>query len=442
MKPLRASLALGLLFLLAPAAGGSEELRVTLREALALVETANPEILALAARAQAQEARAESTRRMSWPRLHLSMGWSHLDLPAGVFANKLNAGQFGAGDFDLARLNDPDAVSHLGTTLALEAPLDAFGRVRRTAEAQTAQGDAMAASTRDALQEVRLRVVETYLRADLAERALEVTGQVLAVARAREAEIQARVDTGAALTADLLRARARRRAREADLAERKGQRQTALAGLARLLGAPAGTGYVPSEPPPVVTSLEGEEEAWVTRALGQRAALVSAARRADAASSLAKAEKSARWPELGIYGQLHDNRLSASDGAQAWAVGAGLRWTPFDATRGRREAAALAEQRAAEHDRRAGADQVRLEVATAYRRGVSARERHAAAAGGAEEGREALRVVRERRHAGLATLTDELETEVEALGAALAEIGAAAEVAMADAALRRAAGEN
>ena len=41
----------------------------------------------------------------------------------------------------------------------------------------------------------------------------------------------------------------------------------------------------------------------------------------------------------------------------------------------------------------------------------------------------------------MATLTDELETETAALGAALSEIAAAAEVAMADAALKRAAGE-
>ena len=51
-------------------------------------------------------------------------------------------------------------------------------------------------------------------------------------------------------------------------------------------------------------------------------------------------------------------------------------------------------------------------------------------------------MVQERRQAGMATLTDELETEAEALSAALEEIAAAADVAIADAALRRAAGEN
>ncbi|HEX9185667.1 MAG TPA: TolC family protein, partial [Vicinamibacteria bacterium] len=156
---------------------------------------------------------------------------------------------------------------------------------------------------------------------------------------------------------------------------------------------------------------------------------------------LAKSEKNGLLPDIGVFGQVWDNRIQVDGGRQSWEVGVGAKWAPWDPARSKREAAALAEQRAAELDVRAAADQVRLDVALAYRRAVSARERHAAASGGAEEGREAFRVVQERRKAGMATLTDELETETAALGAALQEIGAAAEVAIADAALRRAAGE-
>jgi outer membrane protein TolC len=164
-------------------------------------------------------------------------------------------------------------------------------------------------------------------------------------------------------------------------------------------------------------------------------------RKQDAAAAFAKNERNGLLPDIGAFAQVWDNRIDWDKGSQAWAVGLGVKWTPWDAGRGKREAAATAEQRAAEQDARAAADQIRLEVALAYRRAVAARERHAAASGGLDEGREALRVVQERRKAGLATLTDELETETAALGAALSEIAAAAEVAMADAALSRAAGE-
>jgi outer membrane protein TolC len=117
-----------------------------------------------------------------------------------------------------------------------------------------------------------------------------------------------------------------------------------------------------------------------------------------------------------------------------------LRWTLFDSARGKRVAAASAETRAAELEASAAADQVRLETETAFLRAQASRERYAAAAGGALEGREALRVVQERRRQGMATLTDELETEAASLQAELEELRAASEAAIADAALRRSAG--
>jgi len=422
-------------------AARAEDVPVTLAEALALAGKANPELQAGAARVAEQAARTEAVRRMRWPRLGLGMDWSRMDLPAGVFANKLNSGQFTTADFDVARINDPGALSHLGTNLSLEVPIDVFGKVGTMSGAMAAYGDAAAAGTRDATEEVRYRVIEAYRQAEMARRAVDVTARVVDVAKARESEIEARVETGSALKADLLRARARRREREADLAERRSQQQMALAGLARLLGAPEGTSYVPTEGPPAVAPLEGDEASWVERALRQRPVLEAARRKRDAASAFVKNEKNALLPDIGVFGQLWDDRIDVDKGNQSWAVGVGLKWTPFDPSRSKREAAATAEQRAAALDEKAAADQVRLEVAMAYRRAVAARERAAAAAGGSEEGREALRVVQERRKAGMATLTDELETETAALGAALQEIGAAAEVAIADAALERAAGE-
>ena len=442
MKPRCAVLTLGLTLAVGTTARArAEDVPVTLAEALALAGQANPELQAASARVDAQAARTEAVQRRRWPRATVQSTWSRMDLPAGVFANKLNSGQLGAVDFDPNLLNDPSALNHLGTSALVEVPIDVFGKVGTMAEAMSAYGDAADAGRRDAALEIRMRVAEAYRRAEVAGRAVAVTEKVLAVAKAREAEIEARVQAGGALQADLLRSRARRREREADVAERRSQQRMAQAGLARLLGAPEGTTYLPTEGPPAVAPLAGDETEWVARALRQRPALQAARRKQDAAAAFVKNEKNGLLPDVGAFGQLWDDRIGWDKGSQAWAVGLGVKWTPWDAGRGKREAAASAEERAAEQDARAARDQVRLEVALAYRHATAARERHAAASGGLEEGREALRVVQERRKAGMATLTDELETETAALGAALAEIAAAAEVAMADAALARAAGE-
>ena len=188
---------------------------MTLAEAVAIAEKANPELQAAALRIEAQLARTESVRRMRWPRATVQSTWSRTDLPAGVFANKLNSGAFTAADFDPAYLNDPSALNHLGTSALLEVPIDVFGKVGTMAGAMArlrATPPRRAGATRS--QEIRMRVAEAYRQAEMAGRAVAVTEKVLAVAKAREAEIEARVEAGGALQADLLRARAPGGARE------------------------------------------------------------------------------------------------------------------------------------------------------------------------------------------------------------------------------------
>lgn len=418
----------------------AQEVPLSLAQALDLAQQHNPEILAQRARTEAEAARAQVVKRTSWPRLSLTSGWSRTNTPALVFAQKLNSGDFTQDDFAIDRLNSPDALSHLTTTLAAEVPVDAFGSVKARAEAQSSIGRAGEEQADESVQDLRLRVVEAYRRTAMSQRVVEVAERVLASARAREADMEARVGEGASLRADLLRVRARRRQREADLAERRADSEIALAMLSRTLGTDPTVSYRPTElasaPPP----LEGDGPSWQSRALTKRPSLRMATERLKAQAWSLRAEERASWPEIAAWGQFQDDRSGLSGGGQSGALGVLLRWKLFDPTRGKRVAAAAAEAHAADLEVRAGRDQVRLEVETAWRRAQSSRDRYAAAAGGAEEGREALRVVQERRQQGMATLTDELETEAASLAAELDELRVATEAAIADAALLRAAG--
>ncbi len=418
----------------------AREMPITLEEALVQAERANPELIAARERAVAQEMRGDVAARLRWPRFAVRSAWSRTDQPSGVFANKLDAGEFAQSDFAIESLNAPAAISHLATSLSLEAPLDVFGKAGDQAASQRALGRSAAALVAEVRLAIRAQVVEAFHRTAFARHAAAVTEHAVAGARAREADVEARHAEGAALTADLLRARARRRQREADLAERRGDAAVAGAALTRFLGADPGVRYVPVGEASAPSPIAHEEAERTTTALMRRPALRAAEERVEAARRLARGEERALLPDLTAWGQLQDDRNALSSGAQSYAVGAQLRWNAFDPARGRRKAAAAAEVRAAEQESRAAADQVRLEVVTAFRRALAARERHAAAIGGAEEGREALRVVQERRRAGRATLTDELETEAASLAAELEELRAASEAAIADAALERATG--
>jgi len=434
------SLAAALAGLIAPA-GRAETVRITLADALAMAERQSPDLAAARAQAQAADQRAEAARRAGWPRLDLSVGGSYTDIPSAAFAHKLDSGEFKAGDFELSRLNDPAGIFHLGTTLAVEAPLDAFGKVQAGARQASAGAKSAGAQVDEGILDLRLQVAMAYHQAALARGALAATERALAGSRARESDVEARVEGGAALQAELLRARARRREREADLAERRGDLRTASAALARALGAAPGTVYEPAEDPSAPASMTGDLDSWTARALKDRPLLAAMAARTEAARWGLRGTERSRLPDLALWGQVQDNRVGGiGGGKRAGGAGVSLRWSAFDPARDSRRAAGEAEVQAAEARARAATDQIRLEVATAWDRAVAARERHAAAAGGSEEGREALRVVRERRLAGIATLTDELETEAASLAAELQELRAAADAAIADATLERAAG--
>ena len=112
----------------------ADEVPLSLAQALDLAPQQNPEILAQKARTEAEAARAQAVKKTNWPRLSLASGWSRTNTPAMVFAEKLNAGDFVQDDFAIDRLNSPDALSHLTTTLAAEMPLDVSGKVRARAD--------------------------------------------------------------------------------------------------------------------------------------------------------------------------------------------------------------------------------------------------------------------------------------------------------------------
>ena len=412
---------------------------LSLAQALETARTRNPGLSALREQARAVEARARSARRLNLPRLGVEAQLDATNNAAAAFASRLNAGEFRAQDFEIRRLNAPEAIGHLGGALFIEAPIDLAHRIALSADAQTAAGRALGHAVDDTADGLGLAVFEAYFGQQLAERAVVATERAVAAARSREAATEARFSEGAALQADVLRVRARRRERESDLAARRADVSLAAAALASLIGAPPGARFALVDPLPDKAPSPADLTEWLRLAQTERPALRAAGESEKAATLGVQIEKRASWPEVAAQARLMGDRIG-SGGSTSWIVGAQVRWTAFDASRDKRRAAARAEADAAALSVRATRDRVNLEVESAWHRLEAARARFDAAAGGAAEGRGALRVVQERRAQGAATLTDELETDAAAFAAELEEIQAARAAVLAEAALRRAAG--
>ena len=412
----------------------AEEL--SLQAALELAQASSPTLAAARARAAAARAEAEGVARSTrWPRLAATGGWTVTDQPAAVFAQRLDAGALEERDLAIERLTAPGSHAHLGTTLGLEIPIDAFAKGSPQRRGALAAARAAEQAAVEAELETALRVATAWHGAVVAARAVVATEHALGGAVAREGVLDAELAEGAALRADLLRVRTRRRRLEGELASRRGEHRTALAALALAVGAgrpiePAGEPAAPDPP--------GELAPWL--ASSETAPGVEAARAAvEAAAARAESEARSARPDLLLSTQMRDDRGPLDQGAASGLAAALLRWSLYDPQRAPRRAAAAAARAAAEAGLDAAREESRFRIEAAWHRAVAAHERWAAARGGTEEGREALRVVRERRAAGLATLTDELETEAASLAAELDELAASAEAAVTAAALRRAA---
>ena len=263
---------------------------LSLAQALERAQTQNPELRAGRERVSASLSRVDATRKLNLPRVGIELGAQRTNNPAAVFASRLNAGEFRAQDFELTRLNSPDALSHLGTSLSVEMPLDLAGRVGLAASGQAAFQRAFTENLREAEAALRLQVTEAYFGTLLSRLATDATEKALAAARSRENITQARLDEGVALQSDVLRVRARRRSREADLASQRAELAVAEAMLARLLGAPDGARFELTDSARAKMSVE-TVEAWQARAEAARPTLRAAQEQQKAATLAVQLEE-------------------------------------------------------------------------------------------------------------------------------------------------------
>lgn len=415
---------------------------LTLAEALDLAARNRPALDA--ARARADRARAELAEQRAGrlPTVTLSAGATRLDDPAqGLFA-KLSQGRLAAADLTPPEaLNDPGALTDLSAGVAVSQSLFSGGRVSAGIRAGRAGADAAQAGLGEAENDARAEVTAAYWGVVLAREALAVAEQDRETARANLDLARERVAAGAAVAADRLAAEAQLARTERAVAEHTRSVALARVELENALGVDA----LPSDPAEALPARAAEvapQEALVERALGERPSLAAAEAALRRARAGLAAARSGYLPRVDLNASAADHRATLSgEAGQVWQVGALARWDLTDGgARGARASAARAAIREAEAARRQDRARVRAEVVSAYTlRETAARRLEAARTEQAASGA-ALSIVRDRYKAGAALFTELREAEDRVAQADLAGLAARHDIAVADAALRRAVG--
>ena len=439
--PLRVALAGLLLIVLSHPASGQGVL--TLDRAVHDALAHNRGLAAARAGTDEADAQVALTRSRYFPRASFVESWQRGDQPVFVFSSLLSARRFGAPNFAIDALNQPNPIGFFHGAVAIEQMVFDGGRTRADVSS-AASGRVMAQAALDeAAAALVLHVTQTYGRLLIAETGLRTATASIAAAEEDIARARRRRDAGTVTEADVLSlavhlADVRQRA-----IQTTGDAAILRAELNRLMGTPVDGEFAVQEPPAVNDTAPASWSQLVAEAEAARPEL----RRTAAAVSLADAgrrQARAAWmPQLAAQAGYQLDGTSFADRASAWVVGGEVRWSlsmgGAEIASARASAAALARARAEHDDARAA---VQVELLTAQRRLESAQARQAVAATAVDQARESQRIIRDRYDAGMAPVQDVLRASTAVLDAEAQRMAAIVERVEANAELRRALGRN
>ena len=364
-----------------------------------------------AAGRQLADAQLQEARTGRWPSLQANETFTRSNNPVFVFGTLLEQGRFGPENFAIDSLNHPNAVNNFRSALTLRVPLfDQRQTETRTAQARIAQQEADQ-QTEMAAQQLRFAVIRTFYGLLLAQARLEVSDEAVKTAETDVKRARDTFESGLVVQSDLLAAEVQLSEFRQQQIQAKGDLVTAMAALNTAIGLPLERPQQPmgalverSFPTETVEVLT--EQALRDRPDYQRAVLSS--RASEVRSRGARGE----WlPRVDAFVTAGASGRYVAAGSGDFAAGASITFNVFDAGRKARIDQSRAAELIATAQQEELANQIRFEVMRAYHQYVSARERMAVVAQVTAQATETLRMVQDRYHAGLTTITELLRAQ-------------------------------
>ncbi len=386
---------------------------LTLAKAAARALERNPDLAVDTPLSEAANSELSASRAGYLPRLDFEQSYTGGNNPVYVFVTLLNQRRFTAQSFALSSLNEPDAVDNLQTRLTAQASLWDFGRTRRRVEGARLGVELTERGHEDHVRQVLLATLDAYYSVSLAREAWNAATTSLESAQSIVRQAEARVQSGMAVEADVLRGQVYLAAARQCEIESRGQLEMARSRLNRLMGdpveAPMGDTAMlqpASLPVPSEDALKAEQSERRPDYLR----LVTEVRQAETEVRSFHAEY---LPTIGAFASWEmDNPSVSSYGGNNWIAGISLRWNLFaggaDSDRLR-----AARQRLEAKKRQLAAMEsaMALEIHNAVVQFRSVEQQVDAARAAEAQSEEGLRILKNRYEAGLATMTDVLSAE-------------------------------
>ena len=384
---------------------------LTLPLAVEIALKTNPLVRATSTGRDIADARLIEARAARWPIVQVSQNITQGNNPVYVFGSLLEHANFKAQNFDLNALNNPSPLHNFRTSLSVRAPLfDQRQSRTRIAQAELQQQQ-VDTSTNQVQQQIRFDVLRSYYSVLLAQAKKEVALEAIKMAEADVKRSRDRVEAGVAVTSDLLSAEVQLAEFRQQQIQAEGEIITAKATLNTALGLPT------SAPRQINGALIekqfdlGEEEALMRAALQSRPEYSRAGLTLREREQQTFGARGEMLPRVDVFTSVGVSARSFVTGSTDYLVGASVSFNLFDAGRKARLSQAQAAETIAMLEQEHLANQIRLDVVRARQQFITARERLTVMQRVISQANEALRIVQDRYHEGLTTITEVLRAE-------------------------------
>lgn len=407
----------------------------TLLQTVDYALTHNRMLAANASSLEGANARIDGAAGRLLPRLDVSTGVNRTDAPGDYFGIKLNQQRITAADFVPAHLNNPGYITNYQTRVDLTMPIYQGGALWAGRERAEHQAGASRSGHQFVRQQVIYRTISSYVRARQAMAQVEAVEAALSAARKRYQDARAMRQRGMLIDSDVMDAHVHLLRTEVRLKQAGNARERSMDELRLVMGLDqadfVSTDLEASLKQPVFQLAEAMESALVSRP-----DLQALEQRQQAARAALTQVKAAFRPQVNLFATQQWNADTPALKNGNSMVGASVSMNIFSGGSDRAEERVASTELASLEMQIADLrQQIRNEVAEAWRRLEESQLRRDSEREALKQSAESLRIKSLRYQQGLATTADLLDAQAQADDAQIASISAGYDVVIAEAAL-------
>jgi outer membrane protein TolC len=384
---------------------------LTLSRAVEIALRTNPATRMTAAGREMAAAQLREARTGRFPVFQASENFTTSNNPVFVFGSLLEQGRFTAKNFDLNALNHPSSLANFRSAVTLKVPIFDQRLTETRVEQARIKRDQADLQTDQVEQQLRFEVIRSYYGLLLAQARLNVADEAVNTAEADVKRARDMFESGLVVHSDLLAAEVQLSEFRQQKIQANGEVVTALAALNTALGLPTESSQQLSGQLSEKTFTVESSEALRAQALQNRGDYQSAILTTHASAAQVRGARGEWLPRVDAFVTAGASSRYLAGGSGDYAAGASVTFNVFDAGRKARVDQARAAELMANAEAEQLANQIRFEVVRAYQQYISARERLTVVAQVEAQATETLRIVQDRYHAGLTTITELLRAQ-------------------------------